>query len=127
MVASRTVAPPSGSVLVRVDASDPSWCVGLPLPPAPWAPTVTVLGERRDGEAALLSGRGYRLAGIGAAREGATRTADVLVPEALRDAAPQWWRPLLLQAERVFDLRMGPVLWALEEVVRAHLEVLEEA
>jgi hypothetical protein len=111
---------------VRVDASDPTWSVGLPHAPHPWGPTVSILGERRDRESADLARRGYRLVGIGPARAGADRTADLLVPEALRDEAPQWWRPVLLLAQRVFDLRMGPVVWALEEVLRVHLEVLAE-
>ena len=55
------------------------------------------------------------------------RTADILVPERMREVETRWWRSLLLLAQRVFDPRLGPVLVVLEDVLRRHAEAADTA
>lgn len=112
-----------GALLVRIAASDRDWVPGLPPVPPGWGLTVSLAGPAREQEAASLAARGYRLIGELPAR-GASRTADVLVPEELRERERPWWWSFLLLAERVFDPRLGPVLAVLGPVLQRHLDAL---
>lgn len=103
-------APADGTVLVRVAAPDRSWARRLPPVPDDRVLTVTV------GHPQLLPvpvddlvGGGYRIVGVAADHRPVGRTIDVLVPADLRRDHPEWWLLLLPLAERVFDLRLGPV------------------
>ena len=115
-----TARPADGPVLVRVDATDPSWVHGLPSVPAPLRVGVTV------GDAALLpvsadlAARGFDVIQVVPGRRPG-RHADILVTAALREEHPRWFAALLLVAGRVFDLRFGPVQHALREELIAHL------
>jgi hypothetical protein len=112
--------PTEGPVLVRIDARDATWVSGLP----------TVIDGRRlgmtVGDTALsssgteLAARGYDLIDVVPGRRPG-RHADVLVPADLRTMHPRWFAGLLLVAERVFDLRFGPVHVALHDELVAHL------
>jgi hypothetical protein len=102
--------PTDGSVLVRLAAPDQSWARRLPAVPGGRTLTVTV------GHPALLPvpvddlvGGGYRIVGVAAVHRPVGRTIDVLVPGDLLGTHPQWWEQLVTLAERVFDLRHGPV------------------
>ena len=112
-----------GALLVRIAAADADWVQGLPPVPPGWGLTVSVAGPVRDREAEALTARGYLLVG-GLPDRGAPRTADVLVPEGLRERERPWWWSFLLLAERVFDPRMGPVLALLGPVLERHLDAL---
>jgi hypothetical protein len=46
---------------------------------------------------------------------------DVLVPRTLRDAEPLWWDAVRSSAERIFDLRLGPVRFVLAAELELHL------
>ena len=99
-----------GTVLVRVRASDRGWAARLPQVPDGRTLTVTV------GHPGLLPvpaddlvRNGYRLVGVAAEHHPIGRSVDVLVPPDLQREHPEWWRGLLDRAERVFDLRLGPV------------------
>ncbi len=113
--------PTDGSVLVRVRVSDRGWAGALPRVPDGRVLTVTV------GDPALLpvpvddlvSG-GYRLVGAASRAAPGGRHVDVLVPPDLREAHPTWWRTLLTNAERVFDLRLGPVQQVLAAEIDLH-------
>jgi hypothetical protein len=114
--------PLDGSVLVRLTARDHTWARRLPPVPAHRTLTVTV------GHPALLpvpvddlvSG-GYRIAGLANADRPVGRTVDVLVPGDLRRDHPGWWQLLRADAERVFDLRHGPVQRVLAAEIDLHL------
>jgi hypothetical protein len=67
-----------------------------------------------------LAARGYDLIDVVPGRRPG-RHADVLVPAELRTSDPRWFASLLLVAERVFDLRFGPVHVALHAELAAHL------
>lgn len=112
-----------GALLVRIAASDADWVQSLPPVPPGWGLTVSLAGPARDREAEALTARGYRLVGELPDR-GAPRTADVLVPEGLRERERPWWWSFLLLAERVFDPRMGPVLALLGPVLQRHMDAL---
>lgn len=110
-----------GSVLVRLPAPDRGWAARLPAVPDGRTLTVTVghptlLPVAVDD---LVSG-GYRLVGVAAAQRPVGFSVDVLVPPDLRGAHPDWWSRLVASAERVFDLRHGPVLRVLEAELRMH-------
>lgn len=50
-----------------------------------------------------------------------TDVAHLLVVTAAADDHPRWWRTLLDLADRVYDLRFGPVQMALRDVLALHL------
>jgi hypothetical protein len=114
--------PADGSVLVRITAPDRSWAARLPRVPGGRTLTVTV------GHPALLpvpvdelvSG-GYRIVGVAAEHRPIGRTVDVLVPGDLRRDHPHWWQQVAGAAERVFDLRHGPVQRVLAAELDLHL------
>jgi hypothetical protein len=121
----RPAPPPAftdGSVLVRVAAADRSWARRLPPVPAGCVLTVTV------GHPDLLPvpvddlvGGGYRIVGVAADHRPVGWTVDLLVPAEVRAAHPAWWQQLLAGAERVFDLRLGPVQRVLAAELDLHL------
>jgi hypothetical protein len=116
----RSARPAEGPVLVRVIASTSDWVHILPLVPDAQRVGVTV-GDptlRSDGDALAL--RGYDLIQVVPGRRPG-RHADLLVHAALREAHPRWFSALLLVADRVFDLRFGPVHLALHAELVAHL------
>lgn len=111
-----------GALLVRLAAPDRGWAARLPAVPQGRTLTVTVghptlLPVAVDD---LVSG-GYRLAGVASAERPVGLSVDVLVPRELREDQPAWWSRLLAGAERVFDLRHGPVLRVLEDQLRMHV------
>lgn len=126
MLPSTPATPPTdGSVLVRVTALDRTWPRRLPAVPGGLVLTVTVghpdlLPVAVDD---LVSG-GYRIAGVASERRPVGRSVDVLVPAELRTAHPEWWARFGGQAERVFDLRLGPVLRVLAAEIDLHLRAL---
>ena len=120
MSASPTI-PTDGAVIVRLRATDRGWIRDLPPVPGGQVLTVTV------GRAELLPvpvndlvSRGYRLVGVAAEHRPIGPTVDVLVPANLRDD-PVWWPRLRPLAERVFDLRMGPVRQLLAAEIDLHV------
>lgn len=108
-----TSIPPNhgdGDVLVRVRVRDRNWAASLPAVPAGEPLTVsvgdpTLLPTPADD---LVAG-GYRIVGVASERASIGRSVDVLVPAALRHSYPGWWQRFAPLAERVFDLRLGPV------------------
>jgi hypothetical protein len=121
----RPAPPPAltdGSVLVRVAAPDRSWARRLPPVPAGHTLTVTVgHPDLLPVPADDLLGSGYRIVGVAAEHRPVGWTIDVLVPAEVRAADPDWWRELLGVAERVFDLRLGPVQRVLAAELDLHL------
>jgi hypothetical protein len=119
--------PVDGPVLVRVEASDREWVVGLPPVPDGHRIGVTV-GQQDavdDTTPAALAERGYELlAVVGGRRPG--RHADLLVPAPLRVEHERWFAALLLVSTRVFDLRFGPVHVALHDELKAHLPRIDD-
>jgi hypothetical protein len=114
-------APPHDAVLVRLTAEVADWASLLPPAPAGWTLTVGL------GHPAMLPiphddlrARGYEVVGVASSRAPVGHTIDVLVPAALRLAAPRWWDELAGQATRIFDLRMGPVLALLGSQLALH-------
>jgi hypothetical protein len=109
-----------GAVLVRLRADGPDWAARLPAAPTSRVLTVTV------GHPSLvpvpvddLVSGGYRIVGVAEGDRPVGACVDVYVPADLRVREPEWWGRLSARAERVFDLRMGPV-WA---VLGAELEL----
>lgn len=110
----------AGPVLVRVPADAADWVHGLPAVPDGGRVGVTVGTDELLAVAAALDVRGYDLLGAVAGRWPG-RHADLLVLPELREAHPRWFAALLLVADRVFDLRHGPVHVALRAELAAHL------
>lgn len=117
--------PTDGSVLVRVTALDRSW--PRRLPPVPRGAVLTVTVGHPDllpvAVDDLVSG-GYRIAGVASEQRPVGRNVDVLVPAELRISHPDWWQRFAGDAERVFDLRLGPVLRVLAAEIDLHLRAL---
>lgn len=112
--------PAEGPVLVRVVATEADWVRGLPNVPAGSRVGVTVGDAGLRGCEDELAMRGYDLIAVVPGRRPGEH-ADLMVPSALRDEHPRWFSSLLLVAERVFDLRFGPVHVALHDELVAHL------
>jgi hypothetical protein len=118
----RSGALRDGAVIVRLTATDRGWVAALPPVPDGRQLTVSV------GHPSLLPvpvdeliARGYRIVGVAAEHRPIGLNVDVLVPRELRAAHPDWWVQLLGQAERVFDLRLGPVRHVLAAELALHL------
>lgn len=122
-VASARTSPPGtsgGAVLVRVGAGESDWATGLPQVPDGLRVSMTVGDPTLLADEEECAHRGYDLIGVVPGRQPG-RHADVLVVAADRDAHPRWFAGLLLVADRVFDLRFGPVHAALHDELVAHL------
>jgi hypothetical protein len=112
--------PSDGSVVVRLPASESGWVRALPPLPGRARLGITVGEDRLLADRATLAERGYDLLAVVAGRRPGPH-ADVLVPGDLRAAQPRWFSALMLPAERVFDLRFGPVHVALRDELAVHL------
>jgi hypothetical protein len=117
-----TESPTDGAVIVRLGAVDRTWAGSLPAVPGGHTLTVTVGHPMLlPVPSADLRTNGYRLVGVASAARPVGPTVDVLVPRDVRKRHPTWWRALLSRAERVFDLRHGPVLRVLAAELELHL------
>ncbi len=128
-----SAAPPAdatadGDVLVRLPVTDRHWPDILPPVPGGEVLTITVghPGLLPTGEQELIAA-GYRIVGVHSSRRATAGTGsasgasiDVLVPGPLRDTHPRWWRQLAASAERIFDLRLGPVQMVLGSQLARH-------
>lgn len=115
-------SPLDGAALVRLPARSRAWPATLPRVPNGRVLTVTVghpdlLPVATDD----LRELGYRIVGSADASRPVGHVVDVLVPASLREHAPDWWSGMRALAERVFDLRMGPVRMVLEREIDQHL------
>lgn len=107
-------------LLVRLRADDRDWARSLPRVPGRRSLTVTLghpglVPEDTRG----LRRAGYQIVGVLDGRRGADHV-DILVPADLRAAEVAWWERLRGAAERVFDLRMGPVQHVLAAEIGLH-------
>jgi len=117
-----TPIPTDGAVIVRLRAADRSWISQLPVVPGDLTLTVTVgRSDLLPVPVDELVGRGYRLVGVAAEHHPIGPTVDILVPIPLRAHHPDWWARLAPLAERVFDLRMGPVRHLLAAEIELHV------
>lgn len=117
-----TTIPTDGAVIVRLRAPDRSWISQLPVVPGELTLTVTVgRSDLLPVPVDELVGRGYRLVGVAAEHRPIGPTVDILVPIRLREQRPDWWGQLAPLAERVFDLRMGPVRQLLAAEIDLHV------
>jgi hypothetical protein len=116
----RAARSAEGPVLIRIDAEASDWVLGLPAVPEALIVSVTVGDPSLRDDARELAMRGYDLIEVVPGRSPG-RHADLLVPAALREEHDRWFAALLLVAQRVFDLRFGPVHIALHDELMAHL------
>lgn len=112
---------PLDGALVRLPLDGDRWAEDLPPVPRGYDVTLSFTSE----EAADLHGEavgllGYRVVGVRALRAGEGDCADVLVPQALLEDRPRWWRALTGKADRSFGLAFGPVVAAFADVLRLH-------
>lgn len=108
------------SLCVEVEVDDGSWVERLP--PSPASESVSMSFDdvelaARDRTA--VTDLGYVV--VGTAGVGHTDdVAHLLVTQAVVERHTRWWRALLDLAARVYDLRFGPVQFALADVLRLH-------
>lgn len=124
-----SAAPPAaaaadGDVLVRLPVTDRRWPDTLPPVPGGEVLTITVghPGLLPTTEQALIAA-GYRIVGVRSSR-GNGSNIDVLVPGTLRRTHGRWWRQLAAPAERIFDLRLGPVQLLLGPQLARHRSLM---
>jgi hypothetical protein len=108
------------NLCVEVRVEKPTWIEDLPPAPANRHITVSFDSARyvaRDRGA--VEQLGYIPVGVGTV--GHVRdVAHLLVSLDVVNGHPRWWRALLDLAQRVYDLRFGPVQIALSEVLAKH-------
>jgi hypothetical protein len=112
------------AALVRLPVSRQDWAQDLP--PAPSGGRVTV-SFGADGPSRqvpyqhrrALDALGYVIVGR---HTGGADSADFLVPLALAEAHPAWWRAITEQAVQAFRLSLGPVARSLEQQLLPHLQ-----
>ena len=114
-----------GDVLVRLPARTSAWVATLPRAPEGERLTVT-LGhpDLMPRDPSSVVDAGYRIVGAASDRHPIGATIDVYVPAAVREAHPAWWQLLHSLAERVFDLRLGPVQLVLANELELHTRAL---
>jgi hypothetical protein len=108
------------SLCVEIAVDDGSWVERLP--PAPGSGPVSVSFDdvelaARDRTA--VTDLGYVVVGTAGVRH-TDDVAHLLVSQAVVERHARWWRALLDLAARVYDLRFGPVQFALADVLRLH-------
>jgi hypothetical protein len=108
------------SLCVEVCVEDATWIEDLPPTPANRHITLSFDSARfvaRDQQ--TVEQLGYVSVGVGTV--GHVRdVAHLLVPVEIVNDHPRWWRALLDLAQRVYDLRFGPVQLALRDVLARH-------
>ncbi len=109
-----------GAALVRIHVDGPHAIQALPAMNPPWELTVALGGPELLVHHDELSRRGYRIVDV-ADEPAARNQLDVFVSAAFRASEAATWRTLHALAERVFDLRMGPVRLLLARQVAHHL------
>ena len=109
-------------LLVRLPVDDAGWADTLPVTPEGTTVTVTVgHPDLVPVSLATTCAHGYRIVGVASATRPIGPTIDILVPEALWLANPDWFDDLVHRAVRVFDLRLGPVQAVLAAQLTLHL------
>jgi hypothetical protein len=115
---------PEGAVLLRLPVTGASWPELLPAVPAGSRVTVTVGRPELLPDAHAAASRGYLVVGAASDTRPLGDVVDLLVLPELQQAAPGWWRGLLGQAHRAFDLRHGPVQQVLGAELALHARAL---
>lgn len=108
------------SLCVEVSVQDATWIEDLPPAPANRLISVSFDSARfvaRDRQA--VEELGYVCVGVGVATH-VSDVAHLLVSHDIIDAHTRWWRALLDLAQRVYDLRFGPVQMVLRDVLALH-------
>jgi hypothetical protein len=109
-------------LLLRLAVEDAGWASTLPVTPSGTTVTVTVgHPDLVPVSLATTCAHGYRIVGVASATRPIGSSIDILVPEALRLANPDWFDALVHRAVRVFDLRLGPVQSVLAAQLSLHL------
>ena len=108
------------SLCVEVCVEDATWIEDLPPAPANRHITLSFDSARlmaRDQRA--VEQLGYVTVGVGTVGH-VQDVAHLLISLEIVNAHPRWWRALLDLAQRVYDLRFGPVQLALRDVLTRH-------
>jgi hypothetical protein len=108
------------SLCVEVCVEDATWIEDLPPVPANRHITLSFDSARfvaRDQRA--VEQLGYVTVGVGTVGH-VQDVAHLLISLEIVNAHPRWWRALLDLAQRVYDLRFGPVQLALRDVLTRH-------
>lgn len=108
------------SLCVEIRVEKPTWIEDLPPAPANRRISISFDSARyvaRD--RAAVEQLGYTNVGVGTIAH-VRDVAHLLVSLDIIQGHPRWWRALLDLAQRVYDLRFGPVQVALRDVLAKH-------
>lgn len=107
--------------LVRLSIAGERWAEDVPPVPRGFAVTAsfsTTDAAAVHGEALGLLG--YRVVGVQPMPDGTEPCVALLVPAALIEARPRWWRAIKAQADRTYALAFGPVSRMFADLLRLH-------
>lgn len=107
-------------VLVRVSARSRDWPELLPHSPANVRFTVTLGHPKLFPLSDAATERGYDVVGVAAGHRPIGACVDVWLPAHVLTEYPEWIAGFRAHAERVFDLRLGPVRFALAAELAMH-------
>lgn len=107
-------------MLVRIPARDRDWPLLLPAAPKNVHLTVTLGHPKLCPLDDTAQDRGYQVVGVAAGHRPIGACVDVWLPQAVLTHHATWAAPFRGLAERVFDLRLGPVRFALEHELALH-------
>ena len=117
--------PQADGVILRLRTGGDGWAEDIP--PAPPHHLVTVTFTTLDARALhadAIDLLGYRVAGIRPCPFGEPYSyADLLVPPDLAESRIRWWYAISERADRVFNVRAGPVAMVFADVLAAHRAV----
>ena len=108
---------PDGALL-RFSLPPGPWAESIPPVPAGATATVTFSTEHAEAEhAEAVRLLGYVVVGVvpGPGGDNGPDGAELLISREVLDRHATWFRSLLAQSTKAFDLSMGPVLVALRE------------
>lgn len=110
---------------MRIGARDRDWPELLPITPKNLRLTVTLGHPKLCPITDTAETRGYTVVGVASGHRPIGACVDVWLPQFVLTRHADWVREFRSLAERVFDLRLGPVRFALGPELAMHAKAAE--
>ena len=110
---------------MRIAARDRTWPDALPVTPKGVQLTVTLGHPKLSPIDDVAQDRGYHVVGVAAGHRPIGACVDIWVPQAVMSHHGTFVAKFRPVAERVFDLRLGPVRFALAQELALHAKAAQ--